>query len=263
MTWARAQRTGSPGSKAVLMVLADYADERGTCWPAQETIAWETEMSTSTVYRRLRDLEALGLVTTERSKRPDGTWWPNRYRLALAHPPVNLTAGPPVTSDATTGQNPPHHRSPVTAEPPQEPPQEPPLVAEDLHQRDRATPVPVDKHETPASRAAAAPPAPAPTDDLRPRPGDPPHCGSCHPRTRLTDDAARCPACHPDPAARPVTRLQVVRADPDVNADARAQALAAVAAAGRTAARRRRQAAAAPVLPPRQPERISDDAGAS
>jgi pyocin large subunit-like protein len=45
LSWAKKQRAGSPAAKCVLMILADYADEHGVCWPSQETLARESEQS--------------------------------------------------------------------------------------------------------------------------------------------------------------------------------------------------------------------------
>jgi hypothetical protein len=43
--WAEKQVTGSPARKVLLLVLANYADEDGICWPSQETLAKGTEQS--------------------------------------------------------------------------------------------------------------------------------------------------------------------------------------------------------------------------
>lgn len=49
--------------KLVLFVLANHANERGFCWPAQTTIAKECSLSRSAVIRTLAKLEARGLIT--------------------------------------------------------------------------------------------------------------------------------------------------------------------------------------------------------
>ena len=63
VSWAKAQRTGSPSAKVTLLVLAEYTNADGECWPSRETIAEDTEQSVDTVDRRLRELEEIGLIT--------------------------------------------------------------------------------------------------------------------------------------------------------------------------------------------------------
>lgn len=68
ISWALSVKTGDPSAKVVLVALANYADDRGRCWPAQSTIAEQTEQSVDTVQRRIKDLENLGLL--QRMERP-------------------------------------------------------------------------------------------------------------------------------------------------------------------------------------------------
>jgi hypothetical protein len=81
--WAQRQSTGSSGRKALLLILANYADDQGICWPSQETLAKDTEQSVDTVQRQLRKLAELGLIET--MKRPQGRGrWPSRtYQLNM------------------------------------------------------------------------------------------------------------------------------------------------------------------------------------
>lgn len=81
--WARRQRMGDIGAKIILMLLADYSDDEGTCFPGIDRIAEETEQSKSTVLRKLRLLAELGLVTIERRNGENGYRTSNRYRLDL------------------------------------------------------------------------------------------------------------------------------------------------------------------------------------
>jgi hypothetical protein len=62
LSWAKKQRAGSPAAKCVLMILADYADEHGVCWPSQETLARESEQSVDSVQRQLKALERIPLI---------------------------------------------------------------------------------------------------------------------------------------------------------------------------------------------------------
>lgn len=62
ISWARAQTTGSPARKAVLLIIADFADMDG-CWRVSvERLAVETEFPPSEVTVALRELEELGFV---------------------------------------------------------------------------------------------------------------------------------------------------------------------------------------------------------
>lgn len=81
--WARSVTTGSVGRKAVLLVLADYADERGECFPSQQLIAEHTEQSVRTVQRQIADLEAAKLIRRERRTRRNGSRTSDRYVLSI------------------------------------------------------------------------------------------------------------------------------------------------------------------------------------
>src|ERR1017187_996705 len=81
--WAERQRTGSPARKVLLLILANYADEHGLCWPSQELLAFGTEQSLDTVQRQLRKLTAAGIISV--AVRPQGRGrWPGRtYKLNM------------------------------------------------------------------------------------------------------------------------------------------------------------------------------------
>jgi DNA-binding Lrp family transcriptional regulator len=51
-----------PGTKLVLLALADHADHTGCCWPGAEGLAIKTCMSERTVWRRLAEMEDLGVI---------------------------------------------------------------------------------------------------------------------------------------------------------------------------------------------------------
>jgi len=132
ITWALKTDTGSATFKAILLVLANYADIHGVCWPSFEAVAKRAECSVSTVQRAVCTMEEKGLLQRTRLRRQDGQWGAYKIHLAMPagaveeicdtpeeddfDPPVNLTAGvkhPPV--NLTTGQS--DHRS-NTTEPP-------------------------------------------------------------------------------------------------------------------------------------------------
>ncbi|MCC0048036.1 MAG: helix-turn-helix domain-containing protein [Rhodobiaceae bacterium] len=86
MTWALAARTGKPGAKVVLLALANYADERGVCWPSQQRLAADTEQSIDTIQRRLKDLEASGLIERQRRTTNTGHRLADCYHLKMPKP---------------------------------------------------------------------------------------------------------------------------------------------------------------------------------
>lgn len=118
ITWALRQKTGDPRAKVILLCLANYADERGRCWPSQATLAEQTEQSVDTVGDRLEKLEAHSLIRREQRQRPDGGRASDvivllmELGLPLATTPhplaaVPLAAGPPAagTPSATVREH--------------------------------------------------------------------------------------------------------------------------------------------------------------
>jgi hypothetical protein len=96
-TWARRARVGNVTNKAILFVLADYANHNHECWPSFERVAYEAECSISTVKRAIADMEKRGILRRERRRRPDGTL--GSYLMVLSvQPEVNLTDGQPETN---------------------------------------------------------------------------------------------------------------------------------------------------------------------
>lgn len=73
ISWAKSQKTGSPTLKAVLMAVADYADENGRAWPSQSKLSEDTELSERAVRGALADLAEKGLLQKEARRRADGS----------------------------------------------------------------------------------------------------------------------------------------------------------------------------------------------
>src|SRR5699024_8871598 len=68
MNWAmEVNRSGllKSNDAFVLLVLANYADEEWSCFPAQERLAQDTAQTTRSVVRQLKQLQSLGLVKSE------------------------------------------------------------------------------------------------------------------------------------------------------------------------------------------------------
>jgi DNA-binding transcriptional ArsR family regulator len=83
-SWAQKQRFGGDvAAKAIIMLLAAYSDEWATCYPGVDRIAEETELSRSTVLRKLKILAACGLIDVEHRANERGHRTSNRYTLEL------------------------------------------------------------------------------------------------------------------------------------------------------------------------------------
>lgn len=72
MSWAVRQKVGNATGKAILLMLANYCDHEGTCFPSQQRLADECECGLRTVTRWLDQFEKDGLLVRERRSREDG-----------------------------------------------------------------------------------------------------------------------------------------------------------------------------------------------
>jgi hypothetical protein len=81
--WAIEQRPRSRDHKLVLMLLADWADERGEAWPKRTTIADKTMCSVRHVIDLIAELETDGYLRKMATRRRDGRQGSNRYKLNL------------------------------------------------------------------------------------------------------------------------------------------------------------------------------------
>ena len=87
----------SPTAKLILLILANYADEKGSCYPSQKHLAkivgLKNKRSVQTYIKLLNDLN---LIRTERRYKADGGYTSNRYiltmRLGERHPDVSEDA---------------------------------------------------------------------------------------------------------------------------------------------------------------------------
>lgn len=94
MTKALSIPTGHAPSKHVLLLLANYADENGECFPSIDRIATESELAARTVRKCLELLEGLGLLSRDQARKADGTMARSRFRL-------NLDASPREVAEPT------------------------------------------------------------------------------------------------------------------------------------------------------------------
>ncbi len=67
--WALSIKLGDPATKIVLFVLANRADDLGQCWPSRKSISEQTDLSVSTVQRRLNELAKAKLIERKRRRR--------------------------------------------------------------------------------------------------------------------------------------------------------------------------------------------------
>jgi DNA-binding transcriptional MocR family regulator len=73
--------------RAVLLVLADRADDSGQCWPSHSTLARESGLARSTVKKVLLQLREAGLIRWEQRRDDSGDLTSNRYFLAVGGRP--------------------------------------------------------------------------------------------------------------------------------------------------------------------------------
>jgi hypothetical protein len=66
ITWAIEQNVQPAGAKLLLIVLANYTNERRQCWPSKATLAADCSMSNSSVCKYLADLQAAGMISIAR-----------------------------------------------------------------------------------------------------------------------------------------------------------------------------------------------------
>jgi biotin operon repressor len=81
MAWAVSHKLPSK-EKFVLVMMANYADEDGKCWPSLNRLADDTSMSRSTIQLAIKGLEAAGMLRIEQRSQ-DGVKLPNYYYLNL------------------------------------------------------------------------------------------------------------------------------------------------------------------------------------
>lgn len=90
--WAWEQNL-PPGSKLVLMALANNADELGYCWPKIKTIAAKCGVSERTAQRTIKDLLGTGLLKISARFNALGGQISNGYTLEMS-PPDKLSPSP-------------------------------------------------------------------------------------------------------------------------------------------------------------------------
>ena len=104
MTWAWSQTVGDAGAKAVLVALANFADEDGRCWPGVARLAHMTDQGERTVRRHLATLIEGSFIRRE-PRYVKTTGARDRDAFVFLAPPEQLakTRGP--QRSTTPGQN--------------------------------------------------------------------------------------------------------------------------------------------------------------
>jgi len=90
MSWAREVMPEMPesikaGPRLLLLLMADYANEQGVCWPSVRRLADEMACSMRTVQRAIEALVEHGVMTVVARKTPTGRQTSNFYRLAMGN----------------------------------------------------------------------------------------------------------------------------------------------------------------------------------
>ncbi|MFH5227529.1 helix-turn-helix domain-containing protein [Antrihabitans spumae] len=107
--WATDADVGSPTLKLILILLANKADERFSCFPSIRTLMSESGAGRSTVLRALKTLEADGLVTRRAQFHDSGAQRSSRY--FLNHPDApHLSPRPESTPPGPTPKRRPVRR---------------------------------------------------------------------------------------------------------------------------------------------------------
>jgi hypothetical protein len=70
-------------ARHILTLLANYADERGVCFPSNALLAQQSEMTARSVQTQIEILEEAKLLTRARKRRRDGRLGITRYLLAV------------------------------------------------------------------------------------------------------------------------------------------------------------------------------------
>lgn len=104
ITWAFRQPVGSPARMAVLVALANMADDLNACWPSQETLACMTNQCVRSVHGHLKALEQMDLIRRQ-PRYVNGRRTSDRYVLAVDLP-ATVAGSTPEDIAGSTPANP-------------------------------------------------------------------------------------------------------------------------------------------------------------
>lgn len=83
-----------PARRAVLLTLADMANQAGACWPSIATIARRACLSVRSVFNHLKELVAAGLLTRRQRVGRSSVYTVAVQTVATATPPEQATSAP-------------------------------------------------------------------------------------------------------------------------------------------------------------------------
>jgi DNA-binding transcriptional ArsR family regulator len=111
INWALDKKVKRSGAKFVLLLLCNYADDRGYCYPGQVKLAKLASMSQRAVSAHLAYLEELKFIRRERRHREDGRRTSDGYWLAYVTEETNESngkggSGTPPAESATCNKRP-------------------------------------------------------------------------------------------------------------------------------------------------------------
>lgn len=86
LDWAFAQRTGDPTANLILIIMSRRGNTTKQCFMSQERLVNESDCSLSTVGRKIRKLQNLGLIERVRG---NGSRRSNTYRLCITSDSIN------------------------------------------------------------------------------------------------------------------------------------------------------------------------------
>ena len=84
MTWAVKAKLPTH-EKFLLLMMANYADANGKCWPSVSTLSLDTGLSRSAIHRAIKTLVNIGLLKVE-ARTFKGKTISNIYKLQLNNP---------------------------------------------------------------------------------------------------------------------------------------------------------------------------------
>lgn len=79
-------------AKFTLLAICDHADDEGTCWPSRDRVAEKTGQSRSTVQRKIKEMQDLGILVLFERFRQDGSRTTDEIRLDLTLTPDDVRA---------------------------------------------------------------------------------------------------------------------------------------------------------------------------
>lgn len=141
MAWATKQKVGSWSAKFVLIVLANYADNAGVCWPSQERLANDTEMTDRGIRKCIAHLVEAGFLhPVQHRPGTGGGRKTNIYRLRLPEQGSDCVEGQPEPDAQATGTTFLRQPEPRSSKPVKDNQSEEPVRLKEA--RKRATPIP-------------------------------------------------------------------------------------------------------------------------